>query len=235
MKKQILPLFGLVFLTFATLGAQNKCCDALRGVTGLALIDLSNVNALNQFLQSPLPVSLSGSAFSVSSTSQCFKTTGVCLTIRDLSLLLGSVTNDRCCGGEVQEPIFNSFAEIIAQFDVTFEKPFKNKPTVTIDLETLITQNRCCPVGIRDASELCTGDPIVDCTNPPQSFCIGYINDMFIFLTDVTPNGFRVNFDIKVALNSVIDPVTGNLLSVLAAQNIISRGLQFHFHAIAQT
>jgi len=218
MKKMILPLvgIGLAFLTLENLEAGKQ-----KHVAGVALVDFSNAAALNPFLLQPLPAFLSGSAFSVSPREgNCFTTEGVCLTIRDINEFQRIATSNCCETG-----VFNNFVEIIAQFHVTFANPFKCPPAVNVDLQILTPMGTGCPL-VNGGTILCQ-EVVGGCTP------LGYINDVTIFLTDVTTTGFTINLDLKVALASFTQPGTGNNLAVLVAQGLISRGILLHFDAVS--
>lgn len=212
MKKITSSLFAVVLLTAFAAQASKHCCAKLVGVAGGVAVDTNNsvltlpyspTNAVS------LPSTDPAFPFNLSVAKGCgFTLSDGCLTIRPLDAFSGVAFSASGVN-------YNSFSEILVQFRVNFDTPFKNVPAVTALLDIINRSGSGCPfVG--------GGTEVSDPTGAP----LGYINETFIFVSDVTTTGFTLNFDAQVAL---VSPAAVTAV----AQGLIALGVSFDFHAIA--
>lgn len=231
-KLSILSLLLLVPSFGIDAKRHNRCCEEVKGITGVVVIDPANAMTLQENVDSPLPFALSGDAFSVLPVAGCgYTVAGLCLTIRSLS---------------TPNPPFPSFAEValspqpymslievIAQFDVTFDKPFRNRPSITTANEQLNPGGTGpCPLA-GGGTELIysSNNPL----NPFNGYPLGYINSIVVTLTQVSPTGFRANLIAQLALTAFFPtsstPTPVPPISVVAG--LVASELALDFHAYA--
>ena len=129
---------------------------------------------------------------------------------------------------------FTGLVEAILQFEIRFDKPFKHSPAITTSLElakpfstigtsctTYTCPNFCCPL-VCGGALICT--EVAPCIGPVP---IGYINDIALFLSDVTDTSCRVWLDVKVVVPT---PTVGLAAFVAFIEQAL---ITIHFHAIS--
>lgn len=198
--------FGLLYALIAALAVisieAHKCHIDLKGLSGVALLDASNANYLLTTYPGVIPNDGTGPQIGFTPTmsivSGCgFTVNPVCLTVRNESIaaLAANIA-------------FQYFIEVILQFDVLFDKPFKNRPVVTATLDLLNASqgNGLCPL---------EGDGE---TFPPfLGYAGGYINDVTVSVNSVTNAGFRAVLSLKLFLPAATTPVPANYAQLIVA------------------
>ncbi len=229
MKKLVASIVLLLAPVSLEAGRRN-CCNELIGVTGVVQLSPNNT-----VINLPLPLCLSQNpnsscgTLTLNTIAGCgFKVQNGCLTFRDDSSYSAGVSNVPGAGKTAQTCVtnpcnlFGQLVEAILEFDVIFDKPFKHSPSITTSLEVVN------PFGSKNSNGTFTcplvgGGTVVD-TPDPQ---LGYINDVLLFVSNVTPFGFKYWFDVKFVLNGLVPPQE-------VLQAFISAAVSnLHFHAIA--
>ena len=210
-------MLALALLT--VLGVQaGSCNNDLEGVVGT--VQLSPNNVISGF---PLSLSQNAGTLILNALNGCYKVQNGCLTYRDDSAASFNVS-PAATGATLYFP--SGFVEAVLEFDVVFNKCFKNRPVVTATLEvnTPFGEN---PDGTVPCPLVCGGTIV--CI-PGTTIPVGYFNDILLFVSNVSNTGFKAWLDVKIILNPAVPGVTPE--AVLQAFITQAKAL-IHFQAIA--